>query len=331
MGVDTLMLGGMPIKNQAIERATYVSKDFFSSQTASGLLGLAFSSINTVKPNPVITPMENMIRQGLVQNPIFTVTLKDGNSNTTGQGGHFTFGYLDSASYKGQITYTPVNTTQGFWQVNSPYFKIGRNGNPIPRNGQVAQTTTNVVGASNAAVPAARANGSSIPGLNTLMQGLSVLDASKVATQVLGSGQALASQAVKAGGLQRLSMPQHAVIIDTGTTLMLIDDMTLLTIYNQIPGAAYNQTVGGYTLPCTTTSPDTFYMIGDQFFGIPGSSLPFAPLDNGVCFGGIQSRGSFPMDIYGDTFIKNNYIVFDQGTVPKVGVAYRTDIQFAQN
>lgn len=327
VGVDTVSLGGMPIKNQAVERATYVSKDFFSSQTASGLLGLAFSSINTVKPNPVVTPMENMIRQGLVTNPIFTVALKDSNSNATGQGGHFTFGYLDTASYKGQITYAPVNTSQGFWQVNSPYFKIGRNGNPIPRNGQTAQTVTNVVGTSNAAV--SKSNSSNIQGLSTLTQGLSVADASKIATQVLSTGQKLASQAVKAGGLQQLSMPQHPVIIDTGTTLMLIDDMTLLTIYNQIPGAAFNQSVGGYTLPCTTTSPDTFYMIGDQFFGIPGSSLPFAPLDNGQCFGGIQSRGTFPMDIYGDTFIKNNYIVFDQGSTPKVGVAYRPDITFS--
>lgn len=326
VGVDTLMLGGVPIVNQAIERATYVSRDFFTSQTASGLLGLAFSSINTVKPNPVITPVENMIRQKLIPNPIFTVTLKESKSNATGQGGHFTFGYLDPSSYKGQITYAPVNTSQGFWQVNSPYFKIGRNGNPIPRNAQAVQTTTNTLANSNA-VQANTAN--VIPGLSTQSQGLSVLDAGKIATQVLGTGQNIASQAVKAGGLQQLSMPDHPVIIDTGTTLMLIDDMTLLTIYNQIPGAAFNQSVGGYTLPCTTTSPDTFYMIGDQFFGIPGRSLPFAPLDNGMCFGGIQSRGSFPMDIYGDTFIKNNYIVFDQGTTPKVGVAYRPDIQFS--
>lgn len=61
VGVDTVYLGGMAIKNQAIERATYVSKDFFSNQKASGLLGLAFPSINTVKPNPVITPSKSSL------------------------------------------------------------------------------------------------------------------------------------------------------------------------------------------------------------------------------------------------------------------------------
>lgn len=89
--------------------------------------------------------------------------------------------------------------------------------------------------------------------------------------------------------------------------------------------------MGGYVLPCSTTKPDTFYMIGDQFYGVPGSSLPFAPIDdkNVTCYGGIQSRGSFPMDIYGDTFIKNNYFVFDQGPTPRIGIAYRPDVQFS--
>ncbi|ORY81362.1 aspartic peptidase domain-containing protein, partial [Protomyces lactucae-debilis] len=253
VGTDTLYLGGMPIRNQAIQRATYVSKDFFSSRMASGLLGLGFSSLNTVKPNPVRTPMENLIRQGTVQNPIFTVALKDSNSNATGQGGHFTFGYIDKSTYKGEIGYAPVNTSQGFWEVNCPYFKIGRNGNPLPR-----------------------------------------------------------------------SQPNHPAIIDTGTTLMLLDDMTLLTIYNSIPGAKFDSTIGGYTIPCNAQVPDTFWLLGDQFYGVPGSTMAFAKLDGGRCYGAMQSRGDFPTDIMGDAFIKNQMVVFDQNpTAPRLGFAYR--------
>lgn len=295
VGVDTVVLGGMPIRNQAVERATAVSRDFFSSEMASGLLGLGFSSINTVKPKPVVTPFENMVRQGLVQDPIFTVTLRDSDTNATGQGGHFTFGYLDSSSYIGQIGYAAVNTSQGFWQVNSPYFKIGRTGDPIPRNAQATNTGT-LSGNSNAVQTNSKlSTGEALSSLNTLMQGLSVMDSAQVATQALALGKHTSQESK--GNLQTLSMPDHPVIIDTGTTLMLIDDMTLLTIYNQIPGAAFNQTLGGYTLPCSTTSPDTYYMLGDQFYGIPGRSLVFAPLSGNTCYGGIQSRGSFPMDI----------------------------------
>lgn len=239
--------------------------------------------------------MENLIRQGLVQNPIFTVTLKDSDTDAIGRGGHFTFGYLDQKSYVGDITYAAVNTSQGFWQINSGYFKIGRNGNPIPRS----QQTDGFAGQFSNLADLTKANSASqqITGLNTLSQGLSVADGGRVAAQVAGLGQETLRLASNAGGLQQLAMPFHPAIIDTGTTLMLIDDMTLLTIYNQIPGAAFNQSVGGYTVPCSTTSPDTFYLIGDQFFGIPGSSLPFAPLGAGICYGGIQSRGSLPMDI----------------------------------
>lgn len=232
-----------------------------------------------------------MIRQGLVQNPIFTVTLKDSNSDAIGRGGHFTFGYTDPTSYTGQITYAPVNTSQGFWQVNSGYFKIGRNGNPIPRSANLISSGAQAFGTSNSLLLDPRTT------VGNGLLGLSVLDAARVAAQYMSNGQQIQRLASKAGGLQQLAVPEHPVIIDTGTTLMLIDDMTLLTIYNQIPGATFNQSVGGYTIPCATTSPDTFYMIGDQFFGIPGSSLPFAPLGGGICYGGIQSRGTFPMDI----------------------------------
>lgn len=236
--------------------------------------------------------MENLIRQGLMKSPIFTVTMKDANTNATGQGGHFTFGYLDQSSYKGQIGYAPVNTSQGFWQVNSPYFKIGRSGDAIPRSASAITTSS-----AKQSAGSTKAQTTSVSDLSTASQGLSVSDAADIASQVLAMGNLTQSRATAAGGLQNLAMPEHSVIIDTGTTLMLIDDMTLLTIYNQVAGATYNSSLGGYTVPCATTSPDTFYMIGDSFYGVPGSSLPFASVGNGQCFGGIQSRGSFPMDI----------------------------------
>jgi hypothetical protein len=348
VGTDTLYLGGMPIRNQAIERATYVSKDFFSTKMASGLLGLGFSSLNTVKPNPVRTPMENLIRQGTIQNPIFTVALRDSNSNATGQGGHYTFGYIDQNTYKGQIWYAPVNTSQGFWQVNCPYFKIGRNGNPLPRS-QVAQRVNSISGArSKAALGPAQAW---LQALSSLSQGLSVADAGIIAQQVLSwgqqneqrnsltqsGGQSSAQDASRRiGGLggslaATPGQPDHPAIIDTGTTLMLLDDMTLLTIYNSIPGAKFDSQVGGYTIPCNAVVPDTFWLFGDQFYGVPGSVMAFAKLDSNRCYGAMQSRGDFPTDIFGDAFIKNQMIVFDQNpTNPRIGFAYRPDIQFRE-
>jgi hypothetical protein len=57
-------LGGLVIKNQAVECAKKISDDF-SSGEGDGLLGLAFNKINTVKPGPVPTPVMNMNTEGV--------------------------------------------------------------------------------------------------------------------------------------------------------------------------------------------------------------------------------------------------------------------------
>ena len=62
VGTDNVTIGGLTIKNQAIELAKKMSQQFVES-TGDGLLGLAWGSINTVVPTPVQTPVENMITQ----------------------------------------------------------------------------------------------------------------------------------------------------------------------------------------------------------------------------------------------------------------------------
>ncbi|ORY81359.1 aspartic peptidase domain-containing protein [Protomyces lactucae-debilis] len=163
-------------------------------------------------------------------------------------------------------------------------------------------------------------------------KGLSVANAGVIAQQVFSWGEQNAargavgqagssarnqasSQAGELGGSLATTAaqprPNHPAIIDTSTTLMLLDDMTLLTIYNSIPGARLDNT------------------IGDQFYGVPGSTMAFAKLDGGRCYGAMQSRGDFPTDIMGDAFIKNQMVVFDQNpTAPRLGFAYRPDVVF---
>ena len=60
VGTDTVTVGGLTIQNQAVETASQMSAQF-QQGTGDGLLGLAFGSINTVEPNPVKTPVDNMI------------------------------------------------------------------------------------------------------------------------------------------------------------------------------------------------------------------------------------------------------------------------------
>ncbi|KZP26455.1 acid protease, partial [Athelia psychrophila] len=74
-------------------------------------------SLNTVTPNAQATPVENMIRQGIIDLPLFTVNLDKGDNN-----GFYTFGVIDAAKAgvkETDIKYTPVDKSQGFWMFSA--------------------------------------------------------------------------------------------------------------------------------------------------------------------------------------------------------------------
>ena len=53
------------------------------------------------------------------------------------------------------------------------------------------------------------------------------------------------------------------------------------------------------------------FAIGEKMFRINREDLAFADAGNGMTYGGIQSRGDLPFNIYGDTWLKNVYAIFD--------------------
>ncbi|BFZ56710.1 hypothetical protein PYCC9005_003758 [Savitreella phatthalungensis] len=356
VGHDTLWLGGIAVKSQAVQRASFVSQDFFSDASATGLLGLAFGKLNTVKPQRVATPMENLIAQGRLAQPLFTAKLVDG-TVAQGSGGHFTFGFIDQDAFVGQLSYTPVDTSAGFWEVNSPYLRIGRNGVDIPRPGALSSSASLAKRDGQPSSPLAPTLASLVPGFarrKGSCGSLSTKDAESVSKELLSWGQQIANGlaslfgrspssrdrssaasglSVFDGSMQSGLVPQHSAIIDTGTTLMLVDDETVLTIHQQVKGATYSKKHGGYLVPCKAQLPDLFFMIGSAYHGVPGASLAFAPVEDNMCFSGIQSRGTMDRDIYGDVFLKNNYVVFlQQAGSEQIGIGWRPDIlpKFAQ-
>lgn len=110
-GGDDVTIGGLTIKNQTIELATRISAGFITDPT-DGLLGLGFDKLVTVRG--VKTPMDNMISQGLISKPIFSVFLgKDGK----GYGGEYLFGGIDHSKFKGTLATVPVDSSRGFWTI----------------------------------------------------------------------------------------------------------------------------------------------------------------------------------------------------------------------
>jgi hypothetical protein len=146
VGTDNVSIGGLVVENQAVEIANQMS-DQFASGAGDGLLGLAFKEINTVKPRPVNTPVDNMIEQADIpkSSELFTAKLgswRDADEPDKGAS-FYTFGFIDQATVQAsgeQIYYTPVDKSRGFWMFDSASATV--NGQTISRAGNKAIADT---------------------------------------------------------------------------------------------------------------------------------------------------------------------------------------------
>ena len=121
---DFVEVAGMTVPNQAVEAASHISSQF-QQEPSDGLMGLAFSSINQIKPQPQLTFFDAVRIQ--LDQPLFAVALKHGAP------GVYDFGYTDHQKYTGDITYTAVDASKGFWQFQADGYTIG-NGQPTKQS-----------------------------------------------------------------------------------------------------------------------------------------------------------------------------------------------------
>lgn len=99
-------------------------------------------SINTVKPQPVHTPVENMIAQADIpsNSELFTCYLT---SSKDSEPDYYTFGYIDQDLVKGRpIYYAAVDSSRGFWSVASTSVVIDGNKIPLAGNTAIMDTGT---------------------------------------------------------------------------------------------------------------------------------------------------------------------------------------------
>jgi hypothetical protein len=114
---DVVTIGGITVQKQAVESASQVSTSFQNDIASSGLLGLSFSKLNTVRPVQEKTFFDNAI--DTLAQPLFTVNLKKQ------EAGNYNFGYINASEYTGEIAYTPLDAARGFWGFNTSGFQVG--------------------------------------------------------------------------------------------------------------------------------------------------------------------------------------------------------------
>uniref|UniRef100_A0A665UWF4 pepsin A n=2 Tax=Echeneis naucrates TaxID=173247 RepID=A0A665UWF4_ECHNA len=105
---DNVEVGGITVSKQVFGMSQ-TEAPFMAHMQADGILGLAFQSIASDNVVPVF---DNMIKQGLVSESLFSVYL----SSNGQQGSEVVFGGIDSSHYTGQITWIPL-TSATYWQI----------------------------------------------------------------------------------------------------------------------------------------------------------------------------------------------------------------------
>ncbi|MCJ1381275.1 Type I transmembrane sorting receptor [Xylographa soralifera] len=109
-------------------------------------------------------------------------------------------------------------------------------------------------------------------------------------------------------------------IADTGTTLLYLPAAAVKAYYAKVSGAKNSAAAGGYVFPCSATLPSITLGIGSYKAVVPGTYINYAPYSGSSCFGGIQSNAGIGFSIYGDIFLKSQFVVFN-GNVPEIGFA----------
>ena len=147
VGTDIVDIGGAIVSEQAVELATYVSGSFVTDLQSDGLVGLAFSKLNTVRPTRQLTFFDNAVASLPI--PVFTADLRKSAA------GSYEFGHIDSSKFTGPLSWVPVNTTNGFWQFSSQKFAVGNGSTLDVAGGQaMADTGTTLILADPAVVNA---------------------------------------------------------------------------------------------------------------------------------------------------------------------------------
>jgi hypothetical protein len=120
VGTDVVEIGGVSVQNQAVELANAVSMSFVQDTNTDGLVGLAFSQLNTVNDGTKATPQKTFFDNvmGDLDEPVFTADLDPDGTGT------YEFGTIDQTKFVGEMAWIPVNASSGFWQFESASFAV---------------------------------------------------------------------------------------------------------------------------------------------------------------------------------------------------------------
>jgi len=137
VGTDVFDVGGSTVEVQAIGLPDEVSESFITDSASNGLVGLAFTKLNTMEPTQQKTFFDNVVSE--LSQPVFTAQLKGDSA------GSYEFGNIDTSSFTGELNVVPVDSSQGFWEFDSSTATINNQQVQIQNGRAIADTGTSLM------------------------------------------------------------------------------------------------------------------------------------------------------------------------------------------
>ncbi|MCE2196775.1 hypothetical protein GQ599_09535, partial [Streptococcus thermophilus] len=116
---DTVAVGDLAVVDQTFAEATHEPGIAFLAGVFDGILGMGFVEISVMG---IPTVFDNMVAQGVVDEPIFSFFLNHDMTETLG--GELVLGGSDPNHYEGEFHYVPVSRV-GYWQITAEAIKVG--------------------------------------------------------------------------------------------------------------------------------------------------------------------------------------------------------------
>ncbi|ATY66780.1 vacuolar protease A [Cordyceps militaris] len=132
---DVVSIGDLTLKNTDFAEATNEPGLAFAFGRFDGILGLGY---DTISVNHMVPPFYQMIKQKLLDEPVFAFYL-----GSEEEGSEAVFGGVDKNHYEGKIEYIPLRR-KAYWEVDFDAIAFGKEVAELENTGVILDTGTSL-------------------------------------------------------------------------------------------------------------------------------------------------------------------------------------------